>query len=329
MKYILLVLISAALAAPAAAAAGADCAAQDMQLFYYYLNADRDAKVHDYPTACHPGKTSMQMPGWLDKALPAMLERKVWKSPEDGELSEAAVWQTPVSILYEFNSTAGKAEKPLAMEAEFSDLRIRFNMSVDRVARAKLEGSFEGRGGAMLASLDGIARTFDELTGAVAKGDQKGYDAKAAELMKRSRGLFSLLFEAPEKAAAKKAATRYTPEARLLPGYRGVSLPLAGSQALFVEKGDRVDMLVTFEAIMTNDVKEKITATILQNVLVTAVVKPAGSEPGVVQLLCNPNEAQYAALSLAQASNINLTRRAPGDTALRAMEIASFGKLLK
>ena len=329
MKYILMALLTAAFAAPAAAAAAADCAAQDMQLFYYYLNADRDAKLKAYPTDCHPGKASVQLPDWLDKALPAMLERKVWKSPADGELSEAEVWQTPVSILYEFCARAPRAGSPLDLEADLSDLRLRFNMSVDRVARAKLEGSFEGRGGAMLASLDGLAKTFDELAGAAAKGDSKAYDAKAGELMKRSRGLFSLLFEPPAKAADKKPAARYTPEARLLPGYRGVSLPLAGSQALFVEKGDRVDMLVTFEAIMTNNSKEKITATILQNVLVTAVLKPAGGEPGVVQLLCNPNEAQYAALSLAQASNINLTRRAPGDLELRPMEVASFGKLIK
>ena len=116
----------------------------------------------------------------------------------------------------------------------------------------------------------------------------------------------------------------------MLPGYRGVSLGLSGAQAKFLEKGDRVDMLVTFEAIMNGDIKEKVTATILQNVMVTGVKKPAAAgESGVVQLLCNPNEAQYAALSLAQGSGIHLVRRAPGDLEMRPMEIASFRKLIK
>ena len=68
----------------------------------------------------------------------------------------------------------------------------------------------------------------------------------------------------------------------------------------------------------------------LQNVVVIKVHKPdtpAGT--GVVQLLCNPNEAQYAALSLAQANNIVIARRAPGDTEMRPMEIASFRSLFK
>jgi hypothetical protein len=89
-------------------------------------------------------------------------------------------------------------------------------------------------------------------------------------------------------------------------------------------------MLVTFEAVMSGDVREKVTATILQNVLVTGVHKPASAAAqGVVQLLCNPNEAQYAALSLAQGSNIVLARRAAGDLEMRPMEIASFRKLMK
>lgn len=329
---ILLAAAALAAAVPARAALpdrAAACAAQDMQLFYYYLNPVREAKVKDYPTDCHPGSASLKMPDWLDKAMPSMAARKVWKDKEEGELSEAVLWQTAASILYEFADKTGKAEDPLKLEAEYNDIRIRFMMSIDRLHRAGLETSFEGRGTRMLGALDALMRDFDGLTEAASDADRKRLDARAAGLLERSRGLFALLFGPPSGDAGQKPAERYTPEARLLPGYRGVSLPLGGSQALFVEKGDRVDMLVTFEAVMSSDVKEKVTATILQNVLVTAVRKPAAGEPGVVQLLCNPNEAQYAALSLAQASNISLVRRAPGDFELRPMEIASFGKLFK
>jgi len=89
-------------------------------------------------------------------------------------------------------------------------------------------------------------------------------------------------------------------------------------------------MLVTFEAILGSGSKETVTATMLQNVVVLKVTRPEipGGE-GVVQLLCNPNEAQYAALSLAQGKTINFVRRAPGDFEMRPMEIASFRKLIK
>ncbi len=335
MKYLLTLMIAAAaLAAPSgqarAAAEDKACAVQDMQLFYYYLSPTSDDKVKERLTACHPGKTVLRMPDWLRGNLPVMVERKVWKDPEEGDLSEAALWQTPASILYEFADKASQTQNPLEIEADLQDMRIRFNMSVDRLYRANLESSFEGRGGTMLAVLDSVSRDFDELAQAVAQVDRKGCDLKTAELLRRGRSLFGLLFEAPGKGAGRKPAARYIPEARILPGYRGVSLALSGSQALFIAKGDRVDMLVTFDAIMGNDTREKVTATILQNVLVTGVKKPASAgETGVVQLLCNPNEAQYAALSLAQGSNINLVRRAPGDLEMRPMEIASFRKLIK
>ena len=73
-----------------------------------------------------------------------------------------------------------------------------------------------------------------------------------------------------------------------------------------------------------------VTATILQDIVVLNVSKPDSPDgPGVVQLMCNPNEAQYAALSLAQSKRMNVTRRAPGDTELHPMEIASFKRLFK
>ncbi|OGR77741.1 MAG: hypothetical protein A2X32_05785 [Elusimicrobia bacterium GWC2_64_44] len=331
-RLITLLMAAAALAARPAQAAAPEqaCAAQEMQLFYYYLSPTVEANVKERLTACHPGKTVLKMPDWLQKDAPAMAERKVWKDPEEGELSEAALWQTPVSILYEFLSTAQKGGDLQAGLAGYDDMRLRFMMSVDRVYRAGLESSFAGRGGPMLAVFNGLMRDFDEATEAASDASRVKFDRKTADISRRSRDLFAQLFEAPRQGAGKKPAEKYSPEARVLPGYRGVSLGLSGAQAKFLEKGDRVDMLVTFEAIMNGDIKEKVTATILQNVMVTGVKKPAAAgESGVVQLLCNPNEAQYAALSLAQGSGIHLVRRAPGDLEMRPMEIASFRKLIK
>ena len=115
----------------------------------------------------------------------------------------------------------------------------------------------------------------------------------------------------------------------VLPGYRGTSLPVSGHQLMFVNKGDRVDVLVTFEANMKGGHKEKVTATILQNCIVVEVYKPAKpEEPGVIELLLNPNEAQYAALAQIQGT-LHIIVRAVGDTEMHPMEMASFRKLFR
>lgn len=48
-----------------------------------------------------------------------------------------------------------------------------------------------------------------------------------------------------------------------------------------------------------------------------------------VVLALNPNEAQYAMLSLTEGCRIHFTIRGKGDTEMHPMEIASFMKLLR
>ena len=163
------------------------------------------------------------------------------------------------------------------------------------------------------------------------------------------------LKSAPEdkSAAARQYNTEENP-ASLVGGYRGVTLPMSGDQLLYLKKGDRVDLLVTFEAVMGASAKEKsagknkpketgakqetakdehtemVTATILQNVVVVNVVKPVKTDgTGAVELLVNPNEAQYAALSAARGKSVSITVRTPGDVELHPMEMASFRRLIK
>lgn len=139
-----------------------------------------------------------------------------------------------------------------------------------------------------------------------------------------------------QAAAAESAAAPVAKAAQpvgLVKGYRGTSVTVGGDQLLFVKKGDRVDVLVTFDAKMKDkdkkERKEKITASILQNVVVVNIEKPAKlDEPGAIELLLNPNEAQYAALSISQGT-VTITVRAPGDTEMHQMEIASFRRLIK
>jgi Flp pilus assembly protein CpaB len=115
----------------------------------------------------------------------------------------------------------------------------------------------------------------------------------------------------------------------LYAGYRGISIPMSGYKLAFVEKGDRIDVLVTFEATMKDNKKEKVTATFLQNVVVVNVQKPAKLEDlGVVELLLNPTETQYAALS-SYSGELSIAQRAEGDVSMVPMEMASLRKLLR
>lgn len=108
------------------------------------------------------------------------------------------------------------------------------------------------------------------------------------------------------------------------PGYRATVVPTERVELHYIKPGDRLDMTVTFDAVMTNRT-ETLTATILQNVLVLDVVDK-GDLHGVV-LALNPNEAQYAMLSLKKNYRINFTIRGQGDTEMHPMEMASFTKL--
>ena len=100
---------------------------------------------------------------------------------------------------------------------------------------------------------------------------------------------------------------------------------------------------------MGDNRKEKVTATILQNVLVLGVGTNLGqgvssiqakakeaqvaadqafSDKGVISLSLNPNEAQYLSLSM-KVGDVSIIVRGLGDVELHPMEIASFKRLIK
>ncbi|MCX5797247.1 MAG: hypothetical protein NTY77_17285 [Elusimicrobia bacterium] len=135
--------------------------------------------------------------------------------------------------------------------------------------------------------------------------------------------------KAPEEVIAEKPPLPAQDRLGLFAGYRAIALPMSGYKIAFLEKGQHVDVMVTFDAVMKDKKKEKVTATILQNVMVVNVQKPAKLEElGVVDLLLNPNETQYAALSSYQGE-LSIGRRAEGDVAMTPMEMASLRKLFR
>ncbi|HBL15184.1 MAG TPA: Flp pilus assembly protein CpaB [Elusimicrobia bacterium] len=136
---------------------------------------------------------------------------------------------------------------------------------------------------------------------------------------------------------------------KIPPGYRGAVIPIESSLLELIKPGDRVDVLVTFDALMADNRKEKVTATILQNVLVLGVGNNLGqgvsakefedkekaekqaaafAEKGILSIALNPNEAQYLSLAMKQGEIIVIVRGL-GDIEMHPMEMASFRKLFR
>jgi len=152
---------------------------------------------------------------------------------------------------------------------------------------------------------------------------------------------------------SQSALISLSPEAglsvKIPPGYRGTILGIEPELKTLLKPGDRVDVLVTFDALMADNRKEKVTATILQYVLVIAVGTNLGqglsakqaktsaekedktaafSEKAMIALALNPNEAQYLALAMKQGET-TVVLRGLGDVEMHPMEMASFRKLFK
>ncbi len=145
--------------------------------------------------------------------------------------------------------------------------------------------------------------------------------AKLAALMS-----FSLVLAPYALAADRAPAAKSAP---LAAGYRGVALSVPSSRVEFLKPGDRVDVLCTFEAGLADGTKQKVTATILQDVVVVGVrVGATPADPAAIEIQVNPNEAQYAALAQEQGE-VHFARRPAGDTRMTPMEMASLRKLFK
>lgn len=183
-----------------------NCASVKMQLFYYYLAPEREAKLKDYPIKCKGATMNVKMPAWIDSTVPAMLTTKVWRDPEEGEISEAALWQTPVSIVYEFleltkktfpREEMGAEISPGLLIKEYADIRIRLQMSLDRLYRAKRADSMNGRGRTLLAIFNLVLREMESIADSISSADQRRYAEAVAAIAFLSQDSFGILFSAP------------------------------------------------------------------------------------------------------------------------------------
>lgn len=170
------------------------CAQQEARVLYYYFipepgeAADDLSSCKRFYMSYAPGyKKYFQMkreqgskteylprPAWLDAEVPRMRNSVAWNDPVEKALSEAQLWSKAVAQLYEFMDITirtfpkdpykGQNETPVMLIQEYSDLALRFSMSLDRLYRARIEvvnpstGKKETR--RLLDSMDGRARTM-------------------------------------------------------------------------------------------------------------------------------------------------------------------------
>jgi len=183
--------------------------------------------------------------------------------------------------------------------------------------------------------------------------EQDSYEIRSQSDIKLVANLVTAVRIPKGNQITQSALTSLSPESGLSvkvpPGYRGCVLPLDNDLIKLLKPGDHIDVLVTFDAVMGDNRKEKVTATILQNVLVLGVgadlgqgmssaqakakEKAASSDQAFsdkmgISLALNPNEAQYLALSQ-QQGQVSIVVRGLGDVELHPMEIASFKRLVK
>jgi len=149
----------------------------------------------------------------------------------------------------------------------------------------------------------------------------------------------------------KPALMSLSPESgislRVLPNYRAFILSVDNSVSSLIKPNDKVDVLLTFDAILKGGSKEKMTATILQDIQVLGVGNNLGqgmdgtaraaanqrqadasafNDRSTLSLSLSPIEAQYLALAR-EEGEVTIIVRSTGDTKVFPIEISSFSKL--
>lgn len=153
---------------------------------------------------------------------------------------------------------------------------------------------------------------------------------------------------------SKYAVTSLSPEAGLsskipvqMRGFVLTNVPI--STASMIKPDDNVDILLTFEAVMKNGARQKVTVTLLQNIKVLGVGANLGqgldaksaagmrskedeaaayTDSSTLSLALSPRDAQYLALAQSEG-DVSVILRSHGDGTNYLMEIATFEKLFQ
>jgi len=193
------------------------------QYIYHYFKKDRDP--------------NLTPPAWIDEILDAMRNRPVWQDPEEGVLNEAELWQAPVSVLYEFfehtrktfpHEFGGSLQPPYTLIKDYDDSRVRFQMALDRLYRARLGDSLGGRGRAMIATFDLVLKEMDSVLDSLTSQDPKRYVTAVVAVGELTQQSFRILQKPPRGYAPPMPPEDET--TRMVP----MVLKLAGVALMFI-----------------------------------------------------------------------------------------------
>lgn len=106
-------------------------------------------------------------------------------------------------------------------------------------------------------------------------------------------------------------------------GHRAVVVNVLPSEIIHIKPGDRVDMIACLPGAGHRLAAE----TLLQNALVLETVNK--DKVFSLVLALSPVDAQNALLAQAEHRPVNFVIRGKGDSKVEALEMATFGKLMK
>jgi tight adherence protein B len=212
--------------------------------------------------ACEPGKQPCACkPQWLDAELPEMFKKPVWQDPNEGVLSEAAIWQGPIAVLYEFftilqktypQDDGGQGQSPTQLMREFADNSTRFTMAVDRLKRARLGASMDGRGRALLSDLELIASEYSALMDGLIRSDVPAFRTSALAIADLCHMLFRELYRKPRGGTPPKDESTFAVMPVLLSAVSVFLVFLAGLQFGTLNQGKIGDWIDQYMAASKN-----------------------------------------------------------------------------
>src|SRR5262249_29763145 len=153
--------------------------------------------------------------------------------------SEAAIWQGPVAVLYEFftilqktypQDDGGQGQNPMQLMREFADNSTRYTMAVDRLKRARLGSSVDRRRRALPAGLDLIASEYQSLMDGLIRGDVPAFRTSALAIADLCHMLFRELYRKPRGGIPPNDQSTFAVMPVLLSGVSVFLVFLAGLQ---------------------------------------------------------------------------------------------------
>ncbi len=195
-----------------------ECAMFKMGVLANYFNVEMpdEKKQATYPKSCGPNLSgkAIKIPDWFPAELEAMDKLKVVYIQGEGTLSEATLWYRAFANVYTFLDRANNAldpSQPILMEdlsRGYVSNRIKLVSNLDRLNKELVRGqevysmkdSMQGRGRAMLATLEFMNREFystiESFTSPVAQKEDK-YRQSVMAVVTLSNQLWSEFRSAP------------------------------------------------------------------------------------------------------------------------------------